>query len=89
MSDSKNKPAETIKAGAIKATIWANTATGGKTFHTVSIVRLYMKGEEWKETTSFGRDDLPKLNQVTTKAYEWILAQKPEAKKKTARKKTQ
>lgn len=42
-----------------------------------------MHEEEWKESNSFGRDDLPKVNVVTEKAYEWILAQKNTSKSAT------
>lgn len=87
MSNSTNKPAQTFKAGAIKATIWSNTSTSDKTYHTVTIARVYKKEEQWKETTSFGRDDLPKVNLVASQAYEWILEQKksddPTASKET------
>ena len=33
----------------------------------------YKDGDEWKNTTSFGRDDIPVLNLVLQRAWEFIL----------------
>jgi len=71
----QNKPAFEQRLGAIKATVWANQ-NDGKTFYSTSIVRSYKDGEEWKETTSFGRDDLPKVQILAQKAYEFICISK-------------
>ena len=34
--------------------------------------RSYQDGSEWKESTSFGRDDLPVLTKALDQAYAWI-----------------
>ena len=57
--------------GKIKCLIWQNSS-GEKTFHNVTIVRIYKDGDDWKESTSFGRDDLPIVGQVTQEAWKWI-----------------
>jgi hypothetical protein len=70
----KQKPAHEIRLGRIKATIWANETDSG-TRHNVSISRLFKDGDEWKQTTSFGRDDLPLMAKVVDMAHLWIYEQ--------------
>jgi hypothetical protein len=70
----KQKPAHEIRLGRIKATIWANETDNG-TRHNVSISRLFKDGDEWKQTTSFGRDDLPLVAKVADLAHLWIYEQ--------------
>lgn len=77
----KNKPAQTFRMGAVKATIWANETAEGKTFYSVTFSRGYKKGDEWKESDSFGRDDLPRVEKLAAQAYAWIFAES--AKKPT------
>ena len=73
-SDSK-KPANEIRLGRIKATIWANDSDNG-TRYNVSIVRIYKDGDEWKEATSFGRDELLLVAKIADMAHSWIYEQK-------------
>ena len=70
----KQKPAHEIRLGRVKATIWANETDNG-TRHNVSVSRLYKDGDEWKQTTSFGRDDLPLVAKVADLAHLWIYEQ--------------
>jgi hypothetical protein len=58
--------------GAIKATIWENQTAAG-TRHNVTVSRIYKDGDEWKQTESFGRDDLPLLAKVVDLAHTWIF----------------
>ena len=44
--------------GRINAAIWGNTGSNGA-FHTVTVTRSYKDGDVWKQSDSFGRDDLP------------------------------
>jgi len=60
--------------GLIKARIRRKRSRSG-TRHTVSIVRLYRNGDVWKESTRFGRDDLPVVRLVLDRAHTWILRQ--------------
>ena len=71
---SKQKPAHEIRLGRIKATIWENETENG-TRHNVTISRIYKDGEEWKQTGSFGRDDLPLVAKVADLAHSWIYEQ--------------
>jgi hypothetical protein len=43
--------------------------------HNVTISRLYKDGDQWKDSTSFGRDDLPLVAKVVELAHTWIFEQ--------------
>jgi hypothetical protein len=69
----KQEPHE-IHSGNMKAKIWANEGIDGKIFFRTSFVRSYKneKGES-AESTLLSIHDLPKLEIVTRKAYEFML----------------
>lgn len=67
-----NRPAHEIKLGQIRATIWANRSKRDEVWYSITISRSYRDGEVWKETTSFGRDDLPLVSKAAELAYAWI-----------------
>lgn len=68
------KPAHEIRLGRIKATIWANDTDNGMRYN-VTLTRLYRDEEEWKQTASFGRDDLPLVAKVADMVHLWIYEQ--------------
>lgn len=70
----KQKPAHEVRLGRIKATIWENETEQG-TRHNVTVNRLYKDGDEWKQTASFGREDLPLVAKVVDLAHSWIYEQ--------------
>jgi hypothetical protein len=70
----KQKPAHEIRLGRIKATIWENQTESGIR-HNVTLSRIYKEGEEWKQSTSFGRDDLPLVAKVADLVHTWIYEQ--------------
>lgn len=72
MPKQKQQPVHEIRLGAIKATIWENQTSAG-TRHNVTVSRLYKDGDEWKQTESFGRDDLPLLAKAVDQAHTWIF----------------
>lgn len=74
MAKTKQQPAHEIRMGAIKATIWENQTQTG-TRHNVTVSRIYKDGDEWKQTESFGRDDLQLLAKVVDLAHTWIFQQ--------------
>ena len=74
MAKSKQQPAHEIRMGSIRATIWENQTPNGIRFN-VTVSRLYKDGEEWKQTDSFGRDDLQLLAKVIDLAHTWIFDQ--------------
>ena len=69
-----NKPVREERMGSIKAAIWANETVAGLRY-SVTFVRLYKDGEEWRTSDSFGRDDLLLLAKVADRAHSWIFAQ--------------
>lgn len=71
----KQKPAHTIRLASIKAAIWANATEKNGTRFNVTACRLYKDGEEWKQSESFGRDDLLVLAKVLDQAHTWICEQ--------------
>ena len=73
-NDAKQKPVHEIRMGRIKAAIWANETDNG-TRHNVTITRLYKDGDEWKTSTSFGREELPLVAKVADMAHSWIYQQ--------------
>lgn len=74
----KTRPVHEVRLGRIKAAIWENETQNG-TRHNVTVSRLYKDGEEWKDSTSFGRDDLPLVAKVVDQAHSWIFSQGHEA----------
>lgn len=58
--------------GRIKAALWANTTETGVRYN-VTFSRLYKDGEDWRDTDSFGRDDLLLLAKVADRAHSWIF----------------
>ena len=67
-----NRPIHEIKLGRIRASIWLNGNSGEKSWHSVSVTRAYKDGDQWNETTSFNRDDLPIVSKAAEMAYHWI-----------------
>ncbi|MEZ5940274.1 MAG: hypothetical protein R3C18_02705 [Planctomycetaceae bacterium] len=70
----KTRPVHEIRIGRIRAAIWQNQTDNGVR-HNVTITRLYKDGDDWKDTTSFGRDDLPLVAKVCDQAHSWIYSQ--------------
>jgi hypothetical protein len=68
------KPIHEIRAGLIKAYIWRKK-THSCIRHSVSVTRLYRNGDVWKESTRFGRDDIPLVRLVLDQTHTWIFQQ--------------
>ena len=79
MKEQKEKvlPEKKIRAGAISATIWKNRSeANGKIteYRTISIDRNYRdKSGNWQSTHSLRVNDIPKVQLVLSKAYEYIV----------------
>jgi hypothetical protein len=70
--ETRNRPVHEIRLGRIRAAIWVNeTETGPR--HNVTVSRLYKDGDEWRDSTSFGRDDLPLVAKVADQCHTWIF----------------
>jgi hypothetical protein len=62
-TQTKAGPVHEVRLGAIKASIWSNETSVG-TRHNVTVARLYKDDDEWKQSESFGRDDLLVLAKI-------------------------
>jgi hypothetical protein len=69
-----NQPVHKIRYGTISAGIWRQETETGSLFN-VSFQRSYKDGDVWKNSNSFGRNDLLVLSLISTRAYEWISSQ--------------
>ena len=72
MPKQKQQPVHEIRLGAVKAAIWENETSVGVR-HNVTVSRLYKEGDDWRNTDSFGRDDLPLVAKVVDQAHSWIF----------------
>ena len=62
-----------IRRGLIKVRIWQRRSKNGVRY-SLSVVRLFRNGDQWKESTRLGRDDIPPVRLVLDEAYAWMLA---------------
>jgi hypothetical protein len=69
----KNAPVHELRLGRIKGTVWLNETEMGVRYNT-TFARLYRVDEQWRETQSFGCDDLPLLSKVADLIHTWIFA---------------
>ena len=67
-----SKPTMEIRRGLIKARIWQRRSKNGVRY-SLSVVRLFRNGDQWKESTRLGRDDLPLVRLVLDEAHAWML----------------
>lgn len=66
----KTRPVETLRDGAIKAAIWKNESENGA-FHGVTFSRTYKNGSgELNDTNSFSGTQLLRLARLAEKAYD-------------------
>ncbi len=68
------KPIFEIRRGLIKVRIWQRKSKNGVRF-SLTVVRLFRNGDQWKESTRLGRDDIPLVRLLLNKAHTWILNQ--------------
>ena len=72
-----NKPANRLRCGNIKATIWQNVSERGPYFATTFSRPFKDQTGAWRNGTSFGLNDLEALVTVAREAKEWISAHAP------------
>ena len=66
------KPVFEIRLGMIQAAIWENSSGPHRTWLSVTVSRFYKDDGGWKNSSSFGRDDLPVVVKAMEMAYAWI-----------------
>ena len=75
MNENTNRPINEVRYGSIKVVIWRNPTANGH-MHNVTVARLYKDGDDWKESHSFGQDDLLVLAKALDNAFDIIHAHK-------------
>jgi hypothetical protein len=80
------KPVHKLRIGTLSVAIWENSNDNGS-WYSVTPARGYKDGEIWKDSDSFGFDDLLTLAKLLDQAHSWIqekLAQRPPAEQAVA-----
>ncbi len=80
VSKSNSQPVHKIRHGAVSASIWRTDTEKGAMFN-VTFQRAYMEGETWKNSASFGRNNLLVLSLIAARAFEWIGSQPRQPKR--------
>jgi hypothetical protein len=80
---SKNNPIKVFQCGAVKAAIWTDSKVIDNAVvnvHSIRIDRAYKdkKDNEWKYTSTFYLEDLPKVSLVANEAYKFIRLRSPD-----------
>ena len=72
-----SKPIHTVRHRNLKAAIWRNETDKG-TMYNVAVSRSYRdrNTEEWRESNSFGYDDLMNVAALMLEAHAWISSLK-------------
>ena len=68
----KATPAHKFRNRARSVTIWKNDSDKGP-WYSVTPGRTYKQGDQWKESDSFGVDDLLPLAKLLDEAHSWIV----------------
>ena len=82
MEGSKNRPVRVFRTSGLSASVFCNqTKTKGQApFYKVTLRRTYKDGNQFKNTTSFGRDDLPIAALLLQKSWGFIVADEANTK---------
>jgi hypothetical protein len=73
-AQNSNEPVHTTRNGPISASIWWQDTEKGPMFN-VAFQRSYKEGDEWKNSTSCGGNNLLLLSLIAMRAFEWIAGQ--------------
>lgn len=68
----KKRPVHEVRLGNIRAAVWANQNGDGDVWYNATISRRYRDGDEWRDATSFSREELPIVALAANKAHAWI-----------------
>jgi hypothetical protein len=64
-------PAYTCRHRALKAAVWLNESENGP-FYNVTVSRSYKDGDTWKESSSFGYDDILHVAELLRTCHSFI-----------------
>ncbi len=65
------KPVHELRKALLIVRIWRKKTRSGIR-HTVTVARLFRNGDAWKESSRFGRTDIPLLRLLLNEAHTWI-----------------
>ena len=80
----KDRPVKVVRIKNIRANIWANLIEGGGVVYNTTFDRLWKEDDEtdghgevtkkgeWKQSVSFGKDDLLLLAKIADLAHTWV-----------------
>ena len=71
--ESSKGPIKECRHRSLRATIWKN-ATDKGVMYNVTLSRMYKDGDQWKDSQSFGFDDLMNLAKLLADAHTCISA---------------
>ena len=78
MENSKNMPEKKFRAGGVTAAVWCNTTKANgveREFRTVAVERRYKDSNgQWKSSNTFSAGDLPKLQLIAGKAFDYLVS---------------
>lgn len=69
--DSSKGPIKECRHRSLRATIWKNATEKGVMYN-VTLSRMYKDGDQWKDSQSFGFDDLMNLAKLLADAHTCI-----------------
>lgn len=83
MNEHGNAPIEDFSAGTVRAAVWRREAErNGRTviLYSIKVEKQYRDKQtgEWKSTTQFFPEDLPKLMLVAFEAFRYVSLKKSE-----------
>jgi len=82
-----SKPKKTFRCGRVNLSVWENQRkVDNRTFtvESVTLTRRFINGEgEWDSSSSFGKNDIPKIQVVCQRAYEFMNASESEEEAET------
>ena len=74
-NDVRTRPIRVFRCGAVAAAIWVDHRVINDAVvkvHSIRITKNYRQGDEWKRTTTFATEDLPKMAVVAMEAYKFL-----------------
>ncbi len=77
------KPVHRLRDGTLEVAIWGQEGEKGP-WYSVTASRSYKQGETWKQSESFGQDDLLALAKLLDLAHSWILSKQEQARAQEA-----
>jgi len=70
-----DRPVHTIRYGTVRAAIWkreVDLGNNSRPMYSVTFSRLYKNGDTWKDSGSFGPDDLLTLAKLANDAHTFV-----------------